>query len=194
MTTVLHTVRLELLPMSVAMVEAVLEGRREAAESFARASMPARWPNRELIERAFSTSLEEIRAAPERRLWGARVMIAGGGRGGDGDARRVIGSVVFRSAPDDEGGLEIAYGVDDANQGRGYATEGVGASVEWALTHAEVTAVRATTFGWHRASVRVLEKVGMVIVGSREHETMGEMLVYERQRGDLRPRASAREP
>jgi len=29
----------------------------------------------------------------------------------------------------------------------------------------------------------VLAKVGMVPIGSREHETLGEMLVFERRRG-----------
>ncbi|MCL2447958.1 MAG: GNAT family N-acetyltransferase [Polyangiaceae bacterium] len=174
--TVLRTARLELQPMTFAMVEAVLQGRREDAEAIARAAMPARWPNRELIERAFSITLESIREAPERRLWGARVMVASP----EDAERRVIGSIVFHGAPEPDGTSEIAYGVDAASQGRGYATEAVGASVAWALEQPGVRAVRATTFGWHRASVRVLEKVGMVVVDARQHETMGEMIVFER--------------
>jgi RimJ/RimL family protein N-acetyltransferase len=177
MTTVLRTARLELLPMTIGMVEAVLQGRREEAEALASAEMPDRWPNHELIERAFTMTLESIRADPEGRLWGARVMVARG----DGAERRVVGSIVFRGAPALDGTSEIAYGVEERSQGRGYATEGVGASVEWALEQAGVRSVLATTFAWHKASVRVLEKVGMTAIGSREHETMGEMLVYERR-------------
>jgi RimJ/RimL family protein N-acetyltransferase len=177
MTTVLRTARLELLPMTLGMVEAVLQGRREDAEALARAAMPARWPNRELIERAFSMTLESIRADPDGRLWGARVMVGSP----EGAGRRVVGSVVFRGAPEADGTSEIAYGVEEASQGRGYATEGVGASVAWALEQPGVRTVQATTFAWHRASVRVLEKVGMVVVGAREHDTMGEMVVYERR-------------
>jgi len=97
----------------------------------------------------------------------------------EGAVRRVVGSIVFRGAPQADGTSEIAYGVEEGSQGRGYATEGVGASVAWALTQNGVRAVQATTFAWHRASVRVLEKIGMTAVGAREHETMGEMLVYE---------------
>jgi ribosomal-protein-alanine N-acetyltransferase len=44
-----------------------------------------------------------------------------------------------------------------------------------------VRAVQAATFAWHRASVRVLEKVRMLRMGVREHETMGEMIVFERR-------------
>lgn len=178
MTTTLRTPRLELVPITLGMVEAVLLGRRAEAEALAGARMPDRWPNHELIERAFSLSLESVRRDTRGRLWGARVMILGDGDG----TRRVVGSVVFRDEPGDDGISEIAYGVEEGSQGRGYATEAVHASVAWALAHRNVDAVQAATFGWHRASVRVLEKVGMTRVGTREHETMGEMLLFERRR------------
>jgi hypothetical protein len=42
--------------------------------------------------------------------------------------------------------------------------------------------VQATTFGWHIASTRVLTKAGFVQAGTRDHETLGEMLVFERRR------------
>ncbi len=178
MTAYLRTPRLQLLPVTVAMVEAVLLGRRDDAESLAFARMPERWPNRELIERAFAVSLDDIRADPAARLWGARVIIVATEPG----HRRVVGSVVFRGEPDDQGISEIAYGVEEGSQGYGYATEAVGACVCWALDQRGVHAVQAATFGWHRASVRVLEKVGMTRIGTREHETMGEMIVFERRR------------
>lgn len=165
--------------MTLAIVEAVMTDRRDDAERLVQARMPERWPNRELIERAFTASLEAIRADPEVRLWGDRAVIA---RGAGGDAR-VVGSVVFHGRPGPDGVAEIAYGVEESSQGQGYATEAVAASVDWALEHAHVVAVQAATFGWHRPSIRVIEKVGMVHVGTREHETLGELLVYERRRG-----------
>jgi ribosomal-protein-alanine N-acetyltransferase len=177
MTAVLRTERLELLPVTLDMVEAVMLGRRDRAEALSVARMPDRWPNPELIERAFAVSLDAIRADPGARLWGARVMI----RIGDGADRRVVGSVVFRAEPTDDGVAEIAYGVEEGSQGHGYATEAVDACVAWALGQPAVRAVQAATFAWHRASVRVLEKVGMLRIGVREHETMGEMIVFERR-------------
>jgi ribosomal-protein-alanine N-acetyltransferase len=175
--SVLRTARLELVPVTVAMVEAVMRGRREDAEALVRARMPARWPNTELIERAFTASLDAIRADPAVRLWGDRVMVA---RSVEGDAR-VVGSVVFHGEPLDDGIAEIAYGVEESSQGQGFATEAVEASVAWALGQERVHAVQAVTFAWHTPSLRVLAKVGMVHVGAREHETMGELLVFERR-------------
>jgi RimJ/RimL family protein N-acetyltransferase len=178
LTPPLRTPRLELVPLTINVVECVVRGEREEAERLVLARMPARWPNRELVERAFPVSLEAIREKPEARLWGDRVMIA---QGEDGE-RRVIGSVVFHGAPGPDGVAEIAYGVEEASQGQGYATEAVAASVAWALEHDEVAAVQATTFAWHRASLRVIAKVGMVRAGVRDHETLGELLVFERRR------------
>jgi ribosomal-protein-alanine N-acetyltransferase len=176
--TLLRTARLELVPMTLPMAEAVILGRREDAERLIDARMPLRWPNPELVERAFTASLEAIRSDPEVRLWGDRVLIA---RTPEGEAR-VVGSVVFHGRPDD-GVAEIAYGVEEASQGRGYATEAVAASIDWALAEPDVSAVQAATFAWHVPSLRVIGKVGMCRVGTRDHETMGEMVVFEKRRG-----------
>jgi RimJ/RimL family protein N-acetyltransferase len=99
-----------------------------------------------------------------------------------GPTRRVVGSVVFRGPPSSDGVVEVAYGVEEGSQGRGYATEGVGAAIAWALAEPRVRAVMATTPPWHRSSLRVLQKVGMEQVGTSEHETLGELLVLERRR------------
>ena len=175
-TTTLRTARLELVPMTLAMVEAVMLGRREESERLAQAQMPDRWPNRELIERAFPVSIDDLRADPAGRLWGARVMVA------DTPVRRVVGSIVFHGRPGHDGIAEIAYGVEEASQRRGFATEAVAACVDWALAEEGVLAVQATTFPWHHPSLRVIANVGMCAVGVRDHETLGEMLVFERRR------------
>ena len=62
------------------------------------------------------------------------------------------------------------------------ATEATGACVEWALGHPDVHTVQATTFPWHRASLGVIRKLGMVQVGVRQHDILGDLLVFERRR------------
>ncbi len=170
----LYTPRLELRPISVAMVEAMMEGRRADAEAAADARLPDAWPGSALVEQAFSASLERIRANPNVRLWGDRVMITREGR-------RVVGSVVFHGAPDQEGIIELAYGVESGSQQRGYASEGTRACLDWALVQPGVRIVRATTPPWHSASRRVLEKLEMKVCGSSEHPLLGELLEYERR-------------
>ena len=173
----LVTSRLILEPITLALVEAVFRADRAALEEIARAKIPAAWPGRVLVERAFSASLEAIRNDPETRLWGDRLMITR-----EGDERLVIGSIIFHGKPDERGIAEIGYGVEERWQGKGVATEGTCAAVEWALAQPGVIVVTATTPPWHAASVRVLEKSGLVKIGTEEHETFGEVLRFERRR------------
>jgi len=167
----LRTTRLELVPVTLPVVEAVMAGDREAAERACGARLPDLWPQEELVARAFHVSLDAIRADPERRLWGDTLLLSP-------DHRRVIGSVIFHGRPDGDGVAEVGYGVEEGSQGQGYATEGTHACVRWALAQPGVRAVTATTFPWHRASLRVIEKIGMRLVATREHEVLGELLVY----------------
>jgi RimJ/RimL family protein N-acetyltransferase len=160
------------------MVEAVMLDRREDAERAANARLPDAWPNRGLIERAFTASLDQIRADPATRLWGDRLMITTDASG----VRRVVGSVVFHGRPGADGVAEVAYGVETSSRSQGLATEATTACVRWALAQQGVGAVRATTFPWHLASLRVIQKVGMEKVGSREHEILGELHIFEVRR------------
>lgn len=170
----LETPRLWLEPISLALVEAVFRGDREELERIANATVPEAWPGRGLVERAFSADIDLIRAAPDVRLWGDRLVVTR-------EPRMVVGSVIFHGRP--TGGVaEIGYGVEESWQRQGYATEATRACVEWALTQAEVHCVTATTPPWHTASIRVLEKSGLVRVGAEEHDTLGEVLRFERRR------------
>jgi RimJ/RimL family protein N-acetyltransferase len=161
--------------MTLPMVEAVFRGDVAALEEHARAKIPASWPGKALVERAFSASLDAIRADPEKRLWGDRLIVTKGGE------RLVIGSVIFHGRPDD-GVAEVGYGVEDSWQNKGIASEATLACVEWAFAQAGIVCVTATTPPWHLASIRVLEKSGLVKIGAEEHDTLGEVLRFERRK------------
>ncbi|HVJ94253.1 MAG TPA: GNAT family N-acetyltransferase [Labilithrix sp.] len=183
--SVLRTPRLTLEPITLPVVEATFAGDRETIERLVRAKMPKAWPGRALVERAFSASLELIRLNPAKRLWGDRLMIA---RADDLDespmsdtSRIVVGSVIFHGHPEN-GVAEVGYGVEDRWQRQGYASEATRVCVEWALAEPGVECVTATTPPWHKASIRVLERSGLVRAGTEEHEVLGEVLRFERRR------------
>lgn len=171
--SVLTTPRLSMEPITLAVVEAVMSGRRDETERLANAELPPAWPNHALIERAFRADLDAIRSDPQKRLWGDRVLILRHG------PRRVVGSVVFHGAPDEDGVVEVGYGVEQDLQRQGYATEATEAAVAWALVQPGVRVVRAVTPSWHIASRRVLEKIGFVVLGTREHDML-DLVEYER--------------
>lgn len=186
----LVTARLELIPVTLEAIEAVIAGDKPRAERAVGAAFPPEWPNRELIERGFPFSLDAIRADPVTRLWGDTLVLAREG------PRRVVGSVVFHGKPAPRTGepgaggsmtrggvAEVGYGIEERSRGQGLAVEATRACVEWALEQPGVAAVQATTFPWHAASLGVIRRLGMASIGSRDHPVFGELLVFERARG-----------
>jgi [ribosomal protein S5]-alanine N-acetyltransferase len=169
----LVTERLRLVPITLEALEAVLDRDKPRAEALVGARFPPAWPDAQLLDVGFPYSREAIRAAPDVRLWGDSLVLLR-------SEPRVVGSVVFHGRP--TGGIaEVGYGVEESSRGVGLATEATRACVEWALAQAGVTAVQATTFPWHTASLGVIRNVGMQLVGTREHDTLGELLIFERR-------------
>jgi Acetyltransferases, including N-acetylases of ribosomal proteins len=78
---------------------------------------------------------------------------------------RSIGSLCFHSLPNDDGLVEIGYGINETYRGHGYATEAVGALCKWALQQREVKAIVAETEKNNYASCKVLVNNGFHLVG-----------------------------
>ena len=83
----------------------------------------------------------------------------------DPESASVIGSAGFKGPPDQEGVVEIAYGIVPASEGRGYATEAAAALVTFAFSDNRVRLIRAHTLPTPNASTRVLAKCGFERVG-----------------------------
>jgi ribosomal-protein-alanine N-acetyltransferase len=77
----------------------------------------------------------------------------------------VIGGCGFKGPPNVEGVVEIAYGVDPAYQGCGFATELSRALIAFAFSSGLVRIVRAHTKPGNSASERVLTKCGFERIG-----------------------------
>lgn len=172
----LTTPRLELVPITLPAIEAVIAGDKSRAEREVGATFPDAWPNEDLIARAFPYSLDAIRADPDTRLWGDTLVLVA-----DPTGKRVVGSVVFHGKPA-SGVAEVGYGIEESSRGQGLAIEATTACVEWALSQDGITAVQATTFPWHAASLGVIRRLGMLQIDSRDHPVLGELLVFERRR------------
>jgi RimJ/RimL family protein N-acetyltransferase len=153
---VIRTERLDLVPLTDAEAEAILQGRREGRPwspgyptpgDVETAAWPAptdpRWRTLQLVERA--TGL-------------------------------VIGAIGCHGAP--EGGIvEIGYGIAEETRGRGLATEAVAALVEFLEAQPEVRTVRAATDADNVPSQRVLERCGFVAVARDD-----EVIAWRRER------------
>jgi len=82
---------------------------------------------------------------------------------------RGIGCLGFKGVPDDEGAVEIGYGIAQAAQGLGYGTEAVRALIDWAFSFQTCRAVWGDPLKTNVASNRLLQACGARLV--RETET-----------------------
>lgn len=73
-----------------------------------------------------------------------------------------IGGLCFKCKPDNEGSVEIGYGIYEDYQNHGYATEAVKGVTEWALKQNGVKCVCAQTDEENIISQKVLIKSGFI--------------------------------
>ena len=106
------------------------------------------------------------------------------------DDDRLVGDVGLRVAEDEPGVIMVGYTMAPAAQGNGYATEAVGALVDYAFDRLDADIVRAYADAANVASVRVGEKVGLVVVerfdGQHEGETWHGVRMERRRTPDPR--------
>lgn len=77
---------------------------------------------------------------------------------------RLVGDVGLSPAEGEPGVIKVGYTTEPAFQGRGYATEAVGALVSYAFDTLGADVVRAYASAENAPSIRVAEKVGMRLV------------------------------
>ncbi len=85
------------------------------------------------------------------------------------ESGRLVGDVGLSPAEEEPGVIKVGYTIAPAFQGRGYATEAVGALVRYAFDVLEADVVRAYASAENVPSIRVAEKVGMRLMERFEH-------------------------
>ena len=103
------------------------------------------------------------------------------------DGGLLVGDVGLSPADGEPGVLKVGYTIDPAFQGRGYATEAVGALLGYAFETLGADVIRAYASADNAASIRVAERVGMRLIERFEHrdrEGRWFGVRYERRRED----------
>jgi RimJ/RimL family protein N-acetyltransferase len=91
----------------------------------------------------------------------------------DRETGQLVGDVGLSPADDEPGVIKIGYTMSPVFQGRGYATEAVGALVAYAFDTLGADVVRAYASALNLPSIRVAEKVGMQLIERVEREAGG---------------------
>lgn len=161
--------RLDLLPFTPELLEAMIAAdadslRQIVGARFSGGIVPP------LMGDALPMMLRAMRENPSP-WWGWLLV--------DRELREAVGAIGFAGPPGDDGKAQLGYAVFPPFEGKGYATEGVRAAIQWAFTQPDVVAVRATIPPWNSGSIRVAEKVGMHLSGEDADDEVGTVLVYE---------------
>jgi RimJ/RimL family protein N-acetyltransferase len=88
----------------------------------------------------------------------------------------VIGDCGLHGPVDEDGGVEIGYGLAAPWRGQGYGSEAVAAITEWLLGQPEVRQIRARTLISNAPSRRVLEKAGFQFTGLDDGEAVYQLM------------------
>jgi ribosomal-protein-alanine N-acetyltransferase len=171
----IRSARLELVSMSAAFLEALLDERRNDAEALLRGSLPVAWPD-EHDGSFLRLRLDQMRDRPDARRWSARALVRR-------EDRVMVGHAGFHgepgvNGPRRSGALEVGYTVFPNYRGHGYATEAVAALMDWARRHG-VEHFVASVAPDNEPSLAIVRKLGFLQTGDQWDEDEGLELVFE---------------
>jgi [ribosomal protein S5]-alanine N-acetyltransferase len=156
MSPIVQTARLDLIPVTLEIIEADLH-RRDELPVLLDAEIGEGWPPPLMDVAAMECTKQAVRADPALGGWTAWYWILRAPR------RTLIGLSGFKSRPVN-GAVELGYSTLAKYQRLGFATEAVNAMTGWAFTQG-VECVLAETLPELVASQGVLVKCGFQFIG-----------------------------
>jgi RimJ/RimL family protein N-acetyltransferase len=173
----IRSARLDLVSLSPGVVEAILDGRLEEAESQLDFAFPDDFPDDDLTG-FLRLRLGQMQRDPASQKWLVRALVLR-------DDGTMVGHAGFHGPPGTTGlnpdKAELGYTVFPAFQGRGYATEAAVALMDWA--HGEgIDRFVASVGPSNEPSLAIVHKLGFVQTGEHWDEEDGLEHVYELDR------------
>ena len=150
----LNTERLRLIPLKLDEFKLLLEEGVEKMEShlgLAHSGEVLDDHTQKALEYLYSEALKN----PNEYLWYTNWQIV------LKESNLMIGSADFMGCPDEDGEVEIGYGIHEVHRNQGYMTEALAALFSWALKQKNVHFIMAETEPSNIASQKVLLNCGM---------------------------------
>ena len=159
----LTTPRLDLHPLPLTVIDAVLDGDLARARTL----VPYDVTDATFAEDGYVLRLRQaqLRADPTELPWLYRAAVLRGGR-------EVVARGGFHAPPDEEGTVEIGYSVQPAWRRQGLATELAAGLLGWAREQGAVRCL-ASTSPDNAASQAVIARLGFVRTGEQMDEVDG---------------------
>jgi ribosomal-protein-alanine N-acetyltransferase len=162
----LRTHRLELFAADAVLSRAALKDHAQLGRLL-EATVPAAWTPAPVAEGEAS----RLEQDPEAQGWLSWYVVR------VGRARTLVGVCGLAGPPGETGEVTLRYAILPGHEGKGYATEAVGALIDWAFSDERTRAIVAHTEERLPASIRVMVKNGLTL----EHRD-GERLTFALRR------------
>ena len=118
----------------------------------------------EILKIAYEEMLDGCLNDPEKYIWYTLWFMEL-----KNSENEIVGNLSFKGI-DDNGTVEIGYGINNGYENKGYMTEAVRAISKWALMQPNVKQIEAEAEESNIASIRVLEKCNFVPNGEMGEE------------------------
>ncbi|GAC1398123.1 MAG: hypothetical protein NVSMB56_13080 [Pyrinomonadaceae bacterium] len=164
----IETANLNLIPCELTHFEATFRGHDEL-ERVLNVSLADEWFGFEESLKAMPFMYERLKFDPSAREWWMYLVVHKA-------HRMLIGTGGFKGEADDAGTVEFGYAIAPDYRRRGLATEAARGFVEFAFAHPHINAVQAHTLLDGMASINVLKKVGLKLVGEFHDAEDGDVL------------------
>jgi [ribosomal protein S5]-alanine N-acetyltransferase len=165
----IHTPRLVLSRSSVGRLSALIEGRNEYRRIFGQRVEEGFVEGRGILE----FSLQKAQLFKQESFWWLLYLMV------HREDNAVIGLCGYAGPPNEDGIVEICYGIAPSLGGRGLASEAAVAITSQAIARNDVNRLRAHTVPVHCASTRILMKCGFSHVGEVEDPEEGPVWRWE---------------
>ncbi|WP_316821250.1 GNAT family N-acetyltransferase [Pedobacter gandavensis] len=145
------TERLYLLPFTTEIAREVMDGQFTSLSKMG-LNLAEGWPDQELIEclPRVIMALELVTAPTGFESW----MII------DKERKTIVGDLGFKGGPDENGHVDLGYGILASERRKGYAVEAGRALIKWAFKQPEVKVITAKCEHINAASTKTLMQLG----------------------------------
>lgn len=128
-------------------------------------AIPDNWPPVDWEPHVFDFILAQFNEHPEQIGWHRYVTLVP-----PNGTRTLIGCLGASSKPTNPAECEIGYSILPPFEGRGFATEGTMALIDYLRRDPQLTSIIAHTFPRLPASIRIMEKSGLTFDGPGDEE------------------------
>ena len=161
----ISTDRLFIIPMSYAIVHSVLKGENKELDKLG-IKTNGKWPLADTID-ILNFIKDDMEKSDEPSGFDVWMVVKKGDM-------TVIGDAGFRGKPDENGEIEIGFGLIKEEQRKGYGYELASGLLSWAFSQKGVKTIKADCLKDNNASINLLQKCGMNEINRDE-----EMIYWE---------------